>query len=166
MQIRAKDWWANREHGERGGVHVGQTLRVESCWRFVYWCILSLDDNCIGLIDIHFHTSWICFQTRGTPHLHSFAIVQGFHNILSINTHTNTFSTYRLESRISKVHVSRSCESGVLLLGIRTLADRFWRRHTCTTLRRTARLIGWSIMYCLLDYCLIVLFMMIELFSD
>ena len=30
------------------------------------------------------------------------------------------------------------------------------------TLRRTARLIGWSVMYCLLDYCLIAL-IMIEL---
>ena len=29
-------------------------------------------------------------------------------------------------------------------------------------LRRTARLIGWSVMYCLLDYCLIAL-IMIEL---
>ena len=53
-------------------------------------------------------------------------------------------------------------KSGVLQLGIRASADRFWRRHTCTTLRRTARLIGWSVMYCLLDYCLIAL-IMIEL---
>lgn len=125
MQTRAKDWWANREHGERGGVHVGQTLGVGSCWRFVYWCILSLDDNCIDLVDIDFYTSCICFQTRGTPHLYSFAIIQGFHNILSMNTHTNTFSTYRPKSRIAKVHVSRSCESGVLEFPMRPGSQSF-----------------------------------------
>ena len=62
MQIRARDCWTDREHGERGLVHVGRMLRDYSEDVMILCSyILSLDDMVVQIVSGYIFDTCILF---------------------------------------------------------------------------------------------------------
>ena len=68
--------------------------------------ILSLDDIVVHIILVICFDTCVLFSNSGYPTFTYFCNNTSFHDVLSINTHTKHFSTYRRESMIIKLHVS------------------------------------------------------------